>query len=374
MVDGPAGRAGARGRAGGAGGRPAGRRASSRRSTAVPPTGSRSPPRPGSPASTRRRPASPTRRRWPGARTAPRPGSDSTSPAGPPASTRAAVGREAAERATAMIGAAKPESRSCPVVLDPTVAASFVGLIGGVLGADAVQRGRSPFAERLGDEVAGQALVLHDDGLDPAGPASSPFDGEGVARAPHRADRGRDAALLPLRHLQRQPRRRPTIDRQRRPRRLPRPAPGLRFEPRRRNRRARPLRAGRRGRGGCPRHRRRRPAFRRQPRHRRLLGRRLGDRDTRRRARRAAARVHDRQRPRLDAALGAGGRRGGALGPVRRLGRDAAAADRRDDRGGCLSPAGARSPPGHAYAAATVRLRPTFNPTMETEELRRDKG
>jgi PmbA protein len=94
-----------------------------------------------------------------------------------------AVGREAAERATAMIGADKPESRACPVVLDPTVAASFVGLIGGVLGADAVQRGRSPFAELLGEEVAVSELTLHDDGLDPDGPASSPFDGEGVGHA-----------------------------------------------------------------------------------------------------------------------------------------------------------------------------------------------
>jgi PmbA protein len=92
----------------------------------------------------------------------------------------AAVGREGAERATAMIGAAKPDSRSCPVVLDPTVAASFVGLIGSGLTADAVQRGRSPFADRLGTEIGGEALVLHDDGLDPSGPASSPFDGEGV--------------------------------------------------------------------------------------------------------------------------------------------------------------------------------------------------
>ena len=99
---------------------------------------------------------------------------------GPQALDPAAVGREGAERATAMIGAGKPESRSCPVVLDPTVAASFVGLIGGVLGADAVQRGRSPFAERLGTAVGGEALTLHDDGLDPDGPATSPFDGEGV--------------------------------------------------------------------------------------------------------------------------------------------------------------------------------------------------
>ena len=102
---------------------------------------------------------------------------------GPGAIDPAAIGREGAERATAMIGARKPESRSCPVVLDPTVAASFIGLIGGGLGANAVQRGRSPFADRLGVEIAGEALVLHDDGLDPEGSASSPFDGEGV---PHR--------------------------------------------------------------------------------------------------------------------------------------------------------------------------------------------
>ncbi len=99
---------------------------------------------------------------------------------GPDGLDPAAIGREGAERATAMIGAGKPESRSCPVVLDPTVAASFIGLVGGGLSAGAVQRGRSPFADRLGAEVAGEAFVLHDDGLDPGGSASAPFDGEGV--------------------------------------------------------------------------------------------------------------------------------------------------------------------------------------------------
>jgi PmbA protein len=94
----------------------------------------------------------------------------------------AEIGAEGARRATAMIGAVKPESRACPVVLDPTVAASFVGLLGGAIGADAVQRGRSPLAGRVGEEVAGAAFVLHDDGLDPGGLDSSPFDAEGVAR------------------------------------------------------------------------------------------------------------------------------------------------------------------------------------------------
>ena len=93
-----------------------------------------------------------------------------------------AIGTEGAQRALAMIGAGKPVSRSCPVVLDETVAASFAGLIGGGLSAKAVQRGRSPFAGRLGEEVASGAFVLHDDGRDPQGPASAPFDGEGVPR------------------------------------------------------------------------------------------------------------------------------------------------------------------------------------------------
>src|SRR5215207_5806712 len=94
-----------------------------------------------------------------------------------------AIGREAADRAVSLLGATKPQSRTCPVVLDETVAASFIGFIGGVLCADAVQRGRSPFAGRLGDEIAAAALTLTDDGLDPQGPASAPFDGECMLRS-----------------------------------------------------------------------------------------------------------------------------------------------------------------------------------------------
>src|SRR5204863_1997514 len=64
-----------------------------------------------------------------------------------------AIGREAADRAASLLGAEKPGSRTCPVVLDPTVAASFFGFIGGLLCADAVQRGRSPLAGRLGHDI-----------------------------------------------------------------------------------------------------------------------------------------------------------------------------------------------------------------------------
>jgi PmbA protein len=45
-----------------------------------------------------------------------------------------------------------------------------------------VQRGRSPLAVLLGVEVAAEAFVLHDDGLDPGGFATAPIDAEGTPR------------------------------------------------------------------------------------------------------------------------------------------------------------------------------------------------
>jgi PmbA protein len=93
-----------------------------------------------------------------------------------------AVGGEAAERALSLVGARQPEGRRCPVVLDQFVAASFAGFIGGMLSADAVQRGRSLFADKEGEEIAGGEFVLADDGTHPEGPSTAPFDGEGAAR------------------------------------------------------------------------------------------------------------------------------------------------------------------------------------------------
>jgi PmbA protein len=92
-----------------------------------------------------------------------------------------AIGAEAADRALALVGARQPESRRCPVVLDAFVAASFIGFIGSMLSADAVQRGRSLFADREGDDIAHAAVALTDDATDPEGPSSAPFDGEGSA-------------------------------------------------------------------------------------------------------------------------------------------------------------------------------------------------
>jgi PmbA protein len=92
------------------------------------------------------------------------------------------IGAEAGDESSSMLGATKPESRTCPVVLSDRVAASFAGFIGAALCADEVQRGRSPFADRLGDQLASAVLRLTDDGTDPGGLASAPFDGEGTPR------------------------------------------------------------------------------------------------------------------------------------------------------------------------------------------------
>lgn len=108
-----------------------------------------------------------------------------------------AIGAEAADRALDLVGARQPESRRCPVVLDAFVAASFAGFIGSMLSADAVQRGRSLFAGRTGEEVAEAAFVLVDDGRHPDGPASAPFDGEGSpTRRTPLIERGKLAGYL----------------------------------------------------------------------------------------------------------------------------------------------------------------------------------
>lgn len=90
------------------------------------------------------------------------------------------VGRSAAARAVDVLGARKIPSRRMPVVFDPFTAGQFLGVLGSVLTGEAVQKGRSLFAGRLGETVASTELTLIDDGAIPGAPGSSPWDAEGV--------------------------------------------------------------------------------------------------------------------------------------------------------------------------------------------------
>jgi PmbA protein len=91
------------------------------------------------------------------------------------------VAHEAVTRATAILGAVKPASARLPIVLDPFAGSSFVGVLAGALSAEAVQKGRSLFADKVGRRVAAETFTLVDDGRLLEGPAAAPFDAEGVA-------------------------------------------------------------------------------------------------------------------------------------------------------------------------------------------------
>ncbi len=88
---------------------------------------------------------------------------------------------EAVEGATGLLGAVKPSSERVVVVLEPSVAAAFLGVVAGSLTGDRVVKGRSPFADRLGDEIAAGCLTLVDDPTDPRSLGADNHDGEGLA-------------------------------------------------------------------------------------------------------------------------------------------------------------------------------------------------
>jgi len=92
----------------------------------------------------------------------------------------AAAADEAVRRATRLLGGRPPASARLPIVFDQFVTAAFLGVLAGGLLAEAVQRGRSLFADRVGDRLAPDFVHLIDDGRYPKGPSTVPWDGEGT--------------------------------------------------------------------------------------------------------------------------------------------------------------------------------------------------
>lgn len=88
---------------------------------------------------------------------------------------------QAAERATRVLGATKPASRRLTIVLEPRLAATLLSLVGGMLTGEVVLKGRSPFSDRLGEQIASPLLTLVDDPTDPRSFGADEIDGEGLA-------------------------------------------------------------------------------------------------------------------------------------------------------------------------------------------------
>jgi PmbA protein len=66
------------------------------------------------------------------------------------------------------------------VVLHPEVAVDLLGIVAGMLSAEAVLKQRSLFAGRLDQPIASPLLNLVDDGRLPGGLGTEPWDGEGL--------------------------------------------------------------------------------------------------------------------------------------------------------------------------------------------------
>lgn len=91
-----------------------------------------------------------------------------------------ALGRGAAEKAVRKLGAKSIKTQQAAIILEPYIATQFLSVIAPALSAEAVQKGRSLFAGKTGQQVASQRMSVIDDGAKPGGIASAPFDGEGV--------------------------------------------------------------------------------------------------------------------------------------------------------------------------------------------------
>lgn len=91
-----------------------------------------------------------------------------------------AVGREAALEASMLLGAKGIGTTRAALVLSPYVATNFFSVLIPSLSADAVQKGRSLFKNKVGARVASSLISLIDDGRLAGGVASAPVDGEGV--------------------------------------------------------------------------------------------------------------------------------------------------------------------------------------------------
>jgi PmbA protein len=95
-----------------------------------------------------------------------------------------AAAADAVRRATRMLGARKPPSARVVAVLEPDVTSTLLAVLAGTLSGDSVLKGRSLFADRLGEDVSVPWFTLVEDPTNPLAYGATPFDAEGLATRP----------------------------------------------------------------------------------------------------------------------------------------------------------------------------------------------
>src|SRR5690606_3245752 len=78
-------------------------------------------------------------------------------------------------------GSRKIETCEVPVIFDPEVGRSIVGMVFSVSNGSAMYRKSTYMLDREGTEVASKLVTIVDDPHIPRGPGSRPFDGDGLA-------------------------------------------------------------------------------------------------------------------------------------------------------------------------------------------------
>jgi PmbA protein len=103
------------------------------------------------------------------------------------------VPRDAATRACRLLGARPIPGRRIPVILDPLVTRSVLGVLSSAFNGESVLKGRSLFAGREGEQIGASIVTVLDDPTDPRASGASTHDSEGV---PTRSNVLIDAGVL----------------------------------------------------------------------------------------------------------------------------------------------------------------------------------
>lgn len=91
------------------------------------------------------------------------------------------VGIRAAQKTLEKLGARKVPSAEAPVVFDPDAGRALLSLLFSSVAGNAIYQRASYLIDKEGQSVASPLVTIVDDPLLPRGPASRPFDGEGLA-------------------------------------------------------------------------------------------------------------------------------------------------------------------------------------------------
>jgi PmbA protein len=94
------------------------------------------------------------------------------------------VARLAVDRGLRLLGARPPETARLTVVLEPRFVSIVFAMIAGMLSGESAFKGRTPFADRMGESIASPLVDMADDPTDVDSLGAAPFDGEGLASRP----------------------------------------------------------------------------------------------------------------------------------------------------------------------------------------------